>query len=185
MQSSTTPATKEYTKLIFSLLGACVIALLSIAVIIFIQSHIFRLVVIPPIAYGISLCMSYIFQKSICPSTNMVTVSLLNLTVLFSTGLASLVLFLESLPILSLFGFTDPYSPVTGLPIGKESSPEEYYKATEDNKHLKVQFFSGIVKAILPVYFEEAHQTALVYFYWMFWMSLLPLYTVLGIQGIC
>jgi len=115
----------------------------------------------------------------------MITAALTNITVLIFTGFASLILFLESLPLLSLFGYTEPISPLTGLPISRVSSPEEYAKATDDNKHLKIQFFSGIVKAVLPVYFEELHQTSLVYFYWMFWMSLLPIYSVLGIQGLC
>jgi hypothetical protein len=115
----------------------------------------------------------------------MTAAAITNLSVLVSTGLVAVVLFLESIPLLSAFGYSEPISPMTGLPISRESSPEEYAKATDDNKHLKIQFLSGIVKAILPVYFEEVHNTSLVYFYWMFCMTLLPLYLVLGVQGIC
>jgi len=178
-------STKEYSKLIFSLIGACSIAVLSIVIVIYIHNQTVRFILIPPLAYLISLVMSYLFQVSVCPSAYMITAALTNITVLIFTGFASLILFLESLPLLSLFGYTEPISPLTGLPISRVSSPEEYAKATDDNKHLKIQFFSGIVKAVLPVYFEELHQTSLVYFYWMFWMSLLPIYSVLGIQGLC
>ena len=185
MVSTQTTATKEYSKLIFGVIGASVVAVVSLLIIIYLQNNIVRLVIIPPIAYAISLLFSFIFQTSVCPATNMTAAAITNISVLFSTGLVAVVLFLESIPLLSAFGYSEPISPMTGLPISRESSPEEYAKATDDNKHLKIQFLSGIVKAVLPVYFEEVHKTSLVYFYWMFWMTLLPIYLTLGIQGIC
>jgi len=82
-------------------------------------------------------------------------------------------------------GYSNPIDPNTGQPLNKELNPDLYFKATEDNKHLKIQFLSGIVKAVLPVYFSELHKTSLVYVYWLFWMTLLPLYMALGVQGVC
>jgi hypothetical protein len=184
-QPTITVASKEYSKLIFGILGAVTIAIISIGVVVFVPSNLARMLTIPPLAYLVSLLISFIFQSSVCPSVNMTSAAIMNITILLSTGLASFILFLESIPILALFGYTQPINPLTGLPISRESSPEEYATATDDNKHLKIQFFSGIVKAVIPVYFDEINKMALVYLYWMFWMALLPLYTILGIQGVC
>jgi hypothetical protein len=184
-QPNTSPAMKEYSKVIFSLLGATLIGIVSVGIILSISTEFVRLILIPPVAYGISLLISFIFQTSVCPSTSITTSAITNITVLLSTAFASFILFLESIPILSAFGYSEPISPLTGLPISREGAPEEYAKATDDNKHLKVQFFSSIVKAVLPVYYSEVNKTAIVYLYWMFWMSMLPLYVVLGLQGVC
>ena len=184
-QSTVSTTSKEYSKLMFSVIGSVLIGVICMGFVVFIPNALVRTILIPPMAYAVSLFMSYIFQSAVCPSTNMKAASVTNLAVFVSTGLASFVLFLESIPILSYFGYSEPISPLTGLPISKESSPEEYSRATDDNKHLKIEFFSGIVKAVLPVYHSEVNKNAVVYLYWMFWMSMLPLHIVLGLQGVC
>jgi hypothetical protein len=177
-------SSKEGTKVIFGILGSVMVALMAVSVILYIPSNIARVIAIPPFAYGISVLISYIFQLSVCGSARITTISITDLTVLVSTGFASFILFLESIPILKYIGYqTIPMNPNTGEPMAIGSP--EYIQATDDEKHLKIQFFSNIVKAVLPVYYTELHKTSLVYMYWMFWMTLLPLYTVLGIQGIC
>lgn len=179
-----TTSNKEGTKLIFSLLGSVIVALMAVSIVTFIPYNAARLLMIPPLGYLISLLISYIFQLSVCGSAKITTIAISDIVVLVSTGLASFVLFLESIPVLKYIGYPSiPINPNTGEPMSVDSP--EFIKATEDDKHLKFQFFSSIVKAVLPVYYSELHKTSLVYMYWIFWMTLLPLYTVLGIQGIC
>jgi hypothetical protein len=48
-----------------------------------------------------------------------------------------------------------------------------------------VEFFSGIVKAILPEGMSDTTKTGIVHIYWTFWMSLLPIYFLVGVNGIC
>jgi hypothetical protein len=175
----------ETSKFIFSTLGAVIVAIVSVGIIFFVTSDLLRLIMIPPIAYLISLLVSFIFQSSVCSSTNMTTAAITNIMIFLSTAFISFFLYLESLPVLGFMGYSNPIDPNTGQPLNKELNPDLYFKATEDNKHLKIQFLSGIVKAVLPVYFSELHKTSLVYVYWLFWMTLLPLYMALGVQGVC
>jgi hypothetical protein len=175
----------ETSKFIFSTLGAILVAIVSVGIILFIRSDLVRLIILPPIAYLISLLISFIFQSSVCSATNMSTAAITNIMILLSTGFISFFLYLESLPVLGFMGYSNPIDPMTGQALNKELNPEVYFKATEDEKHLKIQFLSGIVKAVLPVYFSELHKTSLVYVYWLFWMTLLPLYMALGVQGVC
>jgi hypothetical protein len=48
-----------------------------------------------------------------------------------------------------------------------------------------IELLSGIVKNVIPENVEEPVQNGLVYVYWVFWMTLLPVYFLVGIQGIC
>jgi ABC-type oligopeptide transport system substrate-binding subunit len=50
----------------------------------------------------------------------------------------------------------------------------------------KIQFFSSIVKAVIPsIVTEDKNKMMFVYFYWTFWMSVLPLYFLSSIQSMC
>ena len=139
---------------------------------------------IPVSAYIISFLMSIIYQYSACRTVQIGTIAISDLIIGGTTGLASFLLFMESVPIFRyMFGTYAPRSPITGLPYSPDSA--EYVAAMQSENHYKLQFFSGIVKAVIPMYLSEQVKSGLVYLYWMFWMTLLPLYFVLSVQGVC
>jgi len=83
----------------------------------------------------------------------------------------------------STFGNTEqlvhPDGKLYGSQVGGGPVP------TDPEAHYKISFFSGIVKAVLPVYFDESTKEGTVYMYWSFWSVLLPWYFTLIVQGIC
>ena len=139
---------------------------------------------LPPLAYGYSLVLSSISQYSSCGSVNIAGIALQNLIVLGTNALVAGILFLETFPIKKvLFGEFPPTNPLTGLPLDPASP--EFSQAMESESHYKLQFFSGIVKAVLPIWMQEPLKDGLAYCYWIFWMNLLPIYTLLGFQTAC
>ena len=85
-----------------------------------------------------------------------------------------------------LWAYLNPYpprNPVTGLPYDAKS--EEYAAGMLNENHYKIQFFSNIVKSIIPVYVSENVKEGFVYLYWIFWMTFIPQYFTLSVQGIC
>jgi hypothetical protein len=139
---------------------------------------------IPVFAYGISVLMSIIYQYSACKTVNLSAISSSNLFIALTNAVVSGVLFLEGIPVLKyIFGDYAPRNPITGLPY--DASSAEYTAAMETENHYKLQFFSGIVKAVLPAYISEQVKSGFVYFYWIFWLTILPLYFILSVQGLC
>lgn len=143
-----------------------------------------NMIIIPLVGYGVSIAMSVIYQYSVCRKITMTPIAIGDLGVLFATGTLSLGLFLEQIPFLkAIFGEYGPRNPVTGMPYDPSSA--EYAEGMANQNHYKIQILSGIVKAIIPVYASENVKTGFVYLYWIFWMTLLPFYFVLGLQGLC
>lgn len=141
-------------------------------------------VMIPIVAYLISVIMSTIYQYSTCGTTNIGIILLSDLLVGATNGLAALFLSLESIPFLRyIYGSYPPRNPITGFPY-LEDSPE-FLAAMQNENHYKIQFLTGIVKAIIPAYVSEPVKNGFVYLYWTFWMTLLPLYFLLSVQGLC
>lgn len=141
-------------------------------------------IVISLSAYLISIIVSLIYQYSSCNTVDIKGISLSNLFVLVTNLGASLVLYLEGIPFLKqIFGVYPPRNPYDGLPY-EEGTPA-WVKGMENENHYKIQFFSSIVKAIIPIYVEESMKNGLVYFYWIFWMTILPLFFLLSVQGLC
>ena len=139
---------------------------------------------IPIAAYAVSVLMSIIYQYSVCRTVQIGAIAISNTVVGFTNGVMSFLLFMESIPVFRyMFGQYAPRSPVTGLPYTPDTA--EYVASMESENHYKIQIFSNIVKAVVPVYFSDPVKNGFVYLYWMFWMTLLPLYFVLSIQGIC
>jgi len=102
---------------------------------------------------------------------------------LTNSGIAALLLF-EDVPIYKyMFGPYAPRNPISALPYDPSSA--EYVAAMVNENHYKFQFFTGMVKAVLPIYFADELKNGFVYFYWTFWMTMLPLYFLLGTQGMC
>jgi hypothetical protein len=141
-------------------------------------------ILIPVFAYGISVLMSIIYQYSTCKTVKLAGIASSNLFIALTNLVVAGVLFLEGIPFLKyVFGDYPPRNPITGLPYDPSSA--EFAAAMETENHYKIQFFSGIVKAVLPAYISEQVKSGFVYFYWVFWMTLLPLYFILSVQGMC
>jgi hypothetical protein len=139
---------------------------------------------IPTLAFLLSLAMSFIFEYSVCKKVNVKSTFVSSSIVALSTSLVSGVLFLENIPIYKyIFGEYAPYNPLTGEDYVPEST--EYQKFMESEVHYKIQFFSNIVKAVLPVKLEDITKQGFAYFYWIFWMTLLPLYFTLTLKQTC
>ncbi len=105
--------------------------------------------------------------------------------VLASALFTSAILFVEQIPLLRIFypdGYA-PRNPISGLPYSPETA--EYIEGIKNGNHYKIQLFTSIVKAVIPVYVNDDTQLGIVYFYWFFFLTLLPLYFILTIQGNC
>jgi NADH:ubiquinone oxidoreductase subunit 4 (subunit M) len=76
-----------------------------------------------------------------------------------------------------------PRNPVSGLPYSPETA--EYIEGMKNENHYKLQLFTSIVRAVIPVYVNDNTKLGIVYFYWFFFMTLLPLYFILTVQGNC
>jgi len=141
-------------------------------------------IVIPIIAYLISVVISSIYQYSSCGTLNIQAIGLSNTFVLGTTAAASSILYLENIPFLKdIFGTYDPRNPYDGIPYEKGSPA--WVVGMQNENHYKLQFFSSIVKAVIPMYFDENTKNGLVFFYWIFWTTLLPLFFLIGFQGFC
>ena len=178
-------AGKENAKLSISIVSSLLIAAVGMTMI---SMELLPLwmssLLLPVLAYGISILMSIIFQYSSCKRVNLGSIASSNLFIALTNLVVSAVLFLEGVPLLKyMFGDYAPRNPITGLPY--EPNTVEYTAAMETENHYKIQFFSGIVKAVIPVYISDQVKTGFVYFYWIFWMTLLPLYFILSVQGLC
>jgi len=153
--------------MILSVTASIFVAAMSALLIYYIDTNWISIVAIPAIAYVISTVVAVVYQLIKCGSLNP-TVAMSNLFILGTTFLASTVLFLEQIP------FWKPSS----------ASPDASASPLDDSMY-KIQIFSSIVKVILPVYFTEAMKTSAVYFYWIFWMTILPLFFIMSIQDVC
>lgn len=140
--------------------------------------------IIPAVAYLISVVISSIYQYSSCGNINIQAITLSNTFVLGTTLLTSGILYLEGIPFLKdVFGTYPPRNPYDGMPY--EAGTPAWIAGMQNENHYKLQFFSSIVKAVIPIYFDESTKSGLVYFYWIFWMTILPLFFLLSFQGMC
>jgi hypothetical protein len=142
------------------------------------------LIFVPLFCYLISIIMSLIHQFQKCGTVDIKGISVSNSAVLGTTGILSSFLYFESIPFLKyIFGVYAPRNEITGEYI-VEGTPA-YTEAMLNEKHYKIQFFSNIVKSVLPVYLIESVKDGFAYTYWIFWMTMLPLYFLLSLQGVC
>lgn len=136
------------------------------------------------LTYGLSLAASVFRQYTMCKKVNFQSIALSNTILLATVGGACFILFLENIPILKyFFGEYIPQDPVTGLEYTPDSL--QYKIFMESEKHYKIQFFSNIVKAVLPAYLTEGVKDGFAYMYWVFWMTMLPAFVLLSAQGVC
>jgi hypothetical protein len=173
----------ESSKIILSIVYALMI---SVLVLMLITNDMVSLPLIvpmiPAVAYAVSLGLSSIYQYSVCNKVSIGQIAISNLFIALTTLIATSILYVEQIPILKfMFG---EYLPSVGAAEGTECCNKNPLKDTE--AHYKIQFFTNVVKAVLPKFVsEENSKLGFVYFYWIFWMTILPFFFLLSIQGLC
>jgi hypothetical protein len=160
-------AAKEGNRLLVAFIYALTISLLAFVCIVFSQTwRVMAYFIIIVCAYLFSCFASIIYQNSVCGFANVKGIFVSNLLVLRNIVLTCLVLIADSFPFFEKFN--------------KPSSDSE-----DISTRRGVEILSGIVKAILPEQMDETVKEGFVYVYWVFWMTLLPFYFLIGMQGIC
>lgn len=166
-------ATKESSRLVSAIMYSLIIAMISYASIVHLSETIGRGAVhfiIIATAYFLSCGVSAIYQQAVCGSLNVKNIFLSNLIILRNAVITCGALYIDSYPFFDKFVQpTAESAHATGDVSGKRG----------------VEFLSGIVKGALPETMLETAKTGYVYVYWMFFMTLLPFYWLVGIQGIC
>lgn len=134
---------------------------------------IITLIGVPLISYFISVAFSIMKQYNMCKKINAKSAFISQFFLAFIVFLVCFVLFLESLPIYKyIFGPYPPINPLTG----------EIMQNIVSENHYKIQFFSGIVKAVLPLGINESMKDGFVHMYWLFFSSLLSSFFLMKIQ---
>lgn len=142
------------------------------------------LITIPLTGYLLTVLGSSVYQYEKCKKLDMKSNAISGLAVLGTLGVASSVLAFENLPIFKyVFGEYAPRNPLTGEEYPSNST--EYMKAMENENHYKIQWFSNIVKSVLPIYVSEPVKDGFAYAYWIFFLSLLPSYFLMSLKGTC
>ena len=173
----------ESSKIILSLVYALIISVLVLILITNDMISIPLIVpIIPAVAYAVSLGLSSIYQYSVCNKVSIGQIAISNIFIALNTLIATSILYIEQVPILKfIFG---EYVPSAGAEESTECCNKNPLKDTE--AHYKIQFFTNIVKAVLPKFVsEENSKLGFVYFYWIFWMTILPFFFLLSLQGLC
>lgn len=200
-ESKANETTKTLIAVIGSLFIGMFIAILIAMRIVPINSIIW---ILPVTAYLLTSGLSMVYQYTSCGTVRPSEIFTANLFILGTTAATAGLLALEALPVFKyMFGPYAARDPATGLPypalpppatatFGPTEQGQLYgsqvgggVAPTDPEAHYKISFFSGIVKAVLPVYFDESTKEGTVYMYWSFWSVLLPWYFTLSVQGIC
>jgi hypothetical protein len=162
--------TKEGTRLAISFFASLSIGLIAYMLITFVsigyisKGLAYSLLIL--LAYLIASGTNFIFQYASCNTVNPANIFLSCIIVLRNISLTCLVLYLDTYPF-----FAVPSS--------------EGSECQEIGQRKGIEFFSGIVKAILPEGMSDTTKTGIVHVYWTFWMTLLPIYFLVGVNGIC
>lgn len=170
----------ESSKIVLSIVYALIISVLALILITNDMVALpFIIPVVPAIAYVVSLGLSSLYQYSMCNKVSIGQIAISNLFIVLTTVIASSILYVEQVPILKfIFG---EYTPPVVTPEFYDKNPLK-----DPEAHYKIQFFTNIVKAVLPTFVtEENSKLGFVYFYWMFWMTILPFFFLLSVQGLC
>lgn len=142
------------------------------------------IILLTSLSYILSTSASIFRQFSVCKKVNFSSAALSNTVLIGTVGVSTFLLFLENIPIYKyIFGEFAPRDPYTGEELAAGS--DTYMKAMASEKHYKIQFFSSMVKSVLPVYLEEDVKEGIAYMYWVFWMTILPSFFILSMQGTC
>jgi len=179
----------ESSKIILSIIYALMI---SVLVLILITNDMVSIPLIvptiPAVAYAVSLGLSSVYQYSICNKVSIGQIAISNIFIVLTTLIATTILYVEQMPILKfMFG---EYVPTAGdaarLEGGEGGECCNKNGLNDPEAHYKIQFFTNVVKAVLPKFVsEENSKLGFVYFYWIFWMTILPFFFLLSVQGLC
>jgi hypothetical protein len=179
----------ESSKIILSIIYALMI---SVLVLILITNDMVSIPLIvptiPAVAYAVSLGLSSVYQYSICNKVSIGQIAISNIFIVLTTLIATTILYVEQMPILKfMFG---EYVPSAGdaarLEGGEGGECCNKNGLKDPEAHYKIQFFTNVVKAVLPKFVsEENSKLGFVYFYWIFWMTILPFFFLLSVQGLC
>ena len=179
-------STKETSKLSIAISTAILVSILAMILVSYeVLTIPVATAVIPIIAYCLTVAMSFLYQFIACGKINISSVTIGDLGVLAANAIATGILYVESLPLLRyMYG---EYADATLPDVASATSVASAASLAQDpEKHYKIQFFSNIVKSALPTNLtSEPMKTGMVYFYWIFWMTLVPHYTLLSLQGMC
>jgi hypothetical protein len=170
----------ESSKIVLSIVYALIISTLALILITNDMVALpFIIPVIPTIAYLVSLGLSSLYEQSMCNKVSIGQIAISNILIFLTTLLVTSVLYVEQLPILRfMFG---NYNPAVETPESNDKKPLK-----DPEAHYKIQFFINVVKAVLPRFVsEENSKLAFVYFYWIFWATILPFFFLLSVQGLC
>lgn len=141
------------------------------------------------LAYVLSFGASAVYQQVKCKSVNLGATAKGNLLVFAMASLIFGVLNLETVPLkYFFFGQYPRVDPSTGKPYTLDTreyeedmkpfeSNDEYIARIWGSDRYKIQVFSNLVTAVLPEF--------MVPVYWLFWLTLLPLYFLLKTQSVC
>jgi len=163
--------TKETSRLLISFLSAMFIAMISFLCIVFLNHYkALAYFIIITISYFASCAVSIMYQYSVCGFINAKGVFVSNTIILRNSIITCLLLFIDMYPF-----FDKTVQPTA------ESSAASGDVSTKRG----IEFLSGIVKNVIPDYVDETVKNGLVHVYWLFWMTLLPTYFLVGVQGIC
>ena len=173
------------TKIILSIVSSLIVAVSAFIIITTeVAEKWLNPFIVSIVAYIVSIIICSIFQYTSCKTVKFTSIGVSNTFVLATTFVSSLILYFENFPVLKyIFGVYDPRNPYDGIPYEKGSTP--WIIGMENENHYKIQFFSSIVNAVIPMYVDETLKTGFVYLYWIFWMTILPLFFLLGFQGMC
>ena len=168
--------TKEGTRLAISFFASLSIGLIAYMLITFATigyiSKGVAYVILIILSYLIACGTNFIFQYAACNTVNPGNIFLSCLIVLRNISIICLALYLDTYPFFS-------------VPPKTESESGPVPEGQEIGQRKGVEFLSSIVKAILPEGMSDTTKTGIVHVYWTFWMTLLPIYFLVGVNGIC
>jgi hypothetical protein len=160
-----------------STVGALLTASVSMLLVIFTKEFLSPLaltILIPLIAYSLSIATSVLYQYSECGVVQLQSIALQNLSILGSNGAATLLLFLEQL----FLGGIEPANPF-------DKGTPEYIQFLASAKTSDYTFLANIVKGVIPDFVDETTKEGFVYFYYTFFLTMLPSFFFMSLQGIC
>ena len=162
---------KETSRLLISFMSSLFIAMISFLCITFLDHYkVLAYFIIITISYFISCAVSLMYQYSVCHFVNLKGIFVSNTIVLRNTIITCFVLFIDTYPFFNKF---------------VQPTAESSAASGDVSSKRGIEFLSGIVKNVIPDYVEEPVKNGLVFVYWIFWMTLLPTYFLVGVQGIC
>ncbi len=140
-----------------------------------------NILLISVLAYLITFGMTALNQYLICETVNLKNLALTDLVLFFTTAITTAILYFESFPLkYYLFGQFPRTDPATGKSF--EAGTREYEEDMQpglglDSARYKLQPLTNLVTSVFP---EEV-----VPVYWLFFISVIPLYALMKTQSAC